>query len=98
MVVPKFLRRWKYKRILKNLAKQQIKDPLDPLFLCSQCRWRFPYVRIEHYPELWDRKHTAEWFNNRYTDNPYSQVWFRSNYSRKVYVEQALDLLTNKTK
>ena len=98
MVVPKFLRRWKYKRILKNLAKQQIKDPLDPLYLCLECKYHFPYIDIKNYPELWDRKHTAEWFNNRYTDNPYSQVWFRDNDSRKKYVEQALDLLTNKTK
>ena len=67
------------------------------LDLCHECAFRFPFISIKYYPELWDRKETADWFTAFDVNKPLSKVWFSNNNQRKTYVKKALNLLTIKT-
>lgn len=93
MNVPKFIRRWVYKRILKRIDDTSYHEPT---YLCVFCRFKFPYMNIERYPELWDRKESLTWF--RWNRDPHIQAWFYNDEDRRKYVQEALDLVTNKTK
>lgn len=93
MNVPKFIRRWVYRRMLKEIDKN---ISHRRIYLCHFCTYQFPYIRIKHYPELWNRRFGLPWYIH---DTPaHAQVWFMEEFERRRYVKKALDLVTNKTK
>jgi hypothetical protein len=95
MNVPKFIRKWVYKRMLKKLDENS-KEIYPDTYLCHFCKYQFPYINIKHYPELWNRRFGLPWYIH---DKPaHAQVWFMEEFERRRYVKKALDLVTNKTK
>ena len=96
MTVPKFVRRWVYKRILKEINRRhRTYNTFFDTYLCTFCRFQFPYINIKHYPELWDRRTSLKRYDE--TRDWGVHVWFLHDGERKVYIEEALDLI-NKTK
>ena len=91
MNVPKFIRKWKYKKIIKELEEK----PRGYIFLCHKCKYHFPFVSIKYYPELWNRKESADWYTIFDRIEPCKHAWFVSNETRKQYVEEALELVNN---
>ena len=89
MNVPKFIRKWMYKRMLKDID-QKSKYERDT-FLCNFCVYNFPYKKIKYYPELWDRRHSLKYYS---PNGPtLGMIWFLEQSERKKYVQEALDLL-----
>ena len=96
MNVPKFIRRWVYKRMLKEIDKNYNGFIHTDTYLCHFCKYQFPYINIKHYPELWNRRLGLPWYIH---DKPaHAQVWFMEEDERRRYVKKALNLVTNKTK
>ena len=96
MIIPKFIRKWKYNKILEKLKNQNTTYD-KPIYLCLECKYRFPYINIKHYPELWNRKETTPWFPYTQPDrNPEHKVWFKSNKERQQYLIEALNILKQK--
>ena len=87
MNIPKFIRRWVYKRMLKELDRKG-----KYTYLCHFCKYQFPYIKIEHYPELWNRRFVLSAYNP--DEPPHAQVWFFEESTRRVYVLQAIALTT----
>jgi len=96
MQIPKFIRKWVYKRILNKIQSKSWRGKYyaEETYLCLFCEYTFPYINIRHYPELWDRKETTTLF--RKDKNTMSIIWFNDEEERKNYVQQALDLINNK--
>lgn len=94
MNVPRPIRRWVYKRIIKEIDRHGHYRFFDT-YLCGFCRFRFPYIGIKHYPELWTRRTTLKRYDQTRTWG--TQVWFPGDAERRVYVQHALDLLNHKT-
>lgn len=90
MNVPKIIRKWKYKKILKKIDNNDLLH--NEIYLCLECKHCFPYIKIKYYPELWDRRLSTPWY-----DDFEGSVWFRNDKERRQYVLKALDLVT-KTK
>lgn len=86
MIAPKYIRRWKYKRILKKLYKYPNSE--KNVYLCHECRYRFPFLNIRSYPELYNNRRSAPWYPGEWFSNYH--VWFRNNKQRINYVLDAL--------
>lgn len=93
MTVPKFIRRWVYKRMLKEIDANSKKFLRPNTYLCHFCKYRFPCIGIQHYPELWNRRFVLSAYNP--DNSPCAQVWFFEESARRVYVLQAISLVTN---
>lgn len=75
-MIPKFLRRRVYKRLLKDGEKSEF-------FLCHQIKDYFPFMGLSHYPEVYNRRHML----GKNTVKP-----FDSHEERMEFIREALKL------
>lgn len=82
MTLPKWFRRWRYRKLIKQIRKRP-----GSAFICNLLKFKFPYLHIFNYPELWDRReYTQLYFLG--CKGP----WFLKNADRIKYIQEAIEL------
>lgn len=89
-LVPKFIRRWLYRKMITRLKEVETAD--YNVFLCVMVREFTLITDIRSYPELWDRRRQCP--NKRGISEGKYTWWFENNQQRLQYVKEALYLVS----
>ena len=81
-MIPRFIRRWNYKRLLKAMESP---DRHPDEGMCVNIIRLFPWMAIQNYPELWNRR------MGPLMKRPKNH-WFDNNEDRLRYIREAIQI------